>query len=111
MPLRKLQTSSAPWFGLAGLLFALGVLVLAGADQEVALLVALFVFLGACLRGLVLAVRDDAISSASIRSPGARTMAIIGADSAQARRQRRLERERRQRSRTDHPNGTGRSSV
>ena len=54
MSLRKLNTSSVPWFGLAGLAFVLGVFVLAGAGQEVALLVALLVFLGACLRGLVL---------------------------------------------------------
>ena len=95
MSLRKLKTSSVPWFGLAGLAFVLGVFVLAGAGQEVALLVALFVFLGACLRGLVLAVRDDDVSSASIRDPEARTMAIIGADSAAARRGRRVERARR----------------
>lgn len=112
MSLRKLKTSSVPWFGLAALMFVLGVVVLAGAGQEVALLVALFVFLGACLRGLVLAVRDDDVSSASIRNPSARTMAAIGADSAETRRGRRLERQRRQGSRTDHhPTGTGRPSV
>jgi FtsH-binding integral membrane protein len=91
----KLKTSSVPWFGIAGLAFVLGVFVLAGAGQEVALLVALFVFLGACLRGLVLAVRDDDVSSASIRDPAARTMAAIGADSAAARRGRRDARARR----------------
>jgi len=98
MSLRRLKTSSVPWFGLAGLAFVLGVFVLAGAGQEVALFVALFVFLGACLHGLVLAVRDDDVSSASIREsdPGARFMGIIGADSAAARRQRRLARDRRE---------------
>ena len=95
MRLGKLKTSSVPWFGLAGVAFVLGVFVLAGAGQEIAMLVALFVFLGACVRGLVLTVRDDEVSSASIRSPGARTMGIVGADSAAARRQRRLERDRR----------------
>jgi hypothetical protein len=46
MSLGKLKTSSLPWFGLAGLLFVLSVFVLAGGGQEIALLVALFVFLG-----------------------------------------------------------------
>jgi hypothetical protein len=97
MSLRKLKTSSVPWFGIAGLAFGLGVFVLAGVGQAVALLVALFVFLGACFRGLVLAVRDDEVSSASARfgSAGARTMGIIGADSAAARRGRRSARARR----------------
>jgi hypothetical protein len=95
MSLRKLKTSSVPWFGLAGLLFVVSVSVLTGGGQEVALLVALSVFVGACLRGLVLAVRDDDVSSASIRDPEARTLAIIGADSATARRQRRVEGARR----------------
>lgn len=98
MRLGKLKTSPVPWFGLAGVAFVLGVFVLAGAGQEVAMLVALFVFLGACVRGVVLAVRDDEVSSASIRGPGARTLAILGADAAAARRQRRLERDRRQES-------------
>ena len=95
MSLRKLKTSSVPWFVLAGLAFVLGVSALSGGGQEIALLVALFVFLGACLRGLVLAIRDDEVSSASIRSPAARTMGIIGSDVAAGRRQRRLERQRR----------------
>jgi hypothetical protein len=111
MSLRKLKTSSMPWFALAGVSFVLGVFVLAGGAQEVALLGALFVFLGACIRGAVLAVRDDDVSSRSIRSPGARTLAIIGADSAAARRQRRLARERREASRADRPNGTRPPSV
>lgn len=93
--LRKLKTSSLPWFGLAGLAFVVGVFVLAGGGQEVALLVGLFVFLAACLRGLVLAVRDDEVSSASFGSPVARTLAILGSDSAAARRRRRVERDRR----------------
>lgn len=96
MTLGKLQTSSVPWFGLAGLVFVLASLCLLAGGQEIALLVALFVFLGACIRGLVLAVRDDEVSSASIRSPGARTMAIVGSDLAAARRQRRLARKRRE---------------
>ena len=92
---RKLRTSALPWFGLAGLAFVLGVFVLTGGGQEVALLVALFVFLGACLRGIVLAARDDEVSSATIRSPVGRTLTIIGSESAAARRRRRVERNRR----------------
>ena len=80
------------------LVFVLGVFVLAGGGQEIALLVSLFVFLGACVRGPVLAVRDDEVSSASIRSPGARTLAILGSDLAAARREGRLARERREES-------------
>ena len=94
----KLKTISVPLFGLALVMFVLGVFVLAGGGQEIALLVALFVFLGACIRSLVLAVRDDEVSSASIRSPVARTLAILGSDFAAARRQRRLARERREES-------------
>jgi uncharacterized membrane protein YdfJ with MMPL/SSD domain len=95
MSLRRLKTSSLPWFALAGVSFVLGAFVLGGGLQEVALPGALFVFLGGCIRGAGLAVRDDEVSSRSIRGPGARTLAIIGADSATARRQRRLERTRR----------------
>ena len=95
MLLKKLRSSSWPWFAFAGLAFVLGVFVLTGGGQEVALLVALFVFLGACLRGLMLAVRDDEVSSATIRSPVGRTLASIGSDSAAARRRRRVERDRR----------------
>jgi hypothetical protein len=90
-PSRDALSSPHGWLG-----FVLGVFVLAGGGQEIALLVALLVFLGACIRGVVLAVRDDEVSSPSIRSPGARTLAILGSDLAAARRQRRLARERRE---------------
>jgi hypothetical protein len=75
-------------------LFVVGVAIRAGGVQEVDLLAALFVFLGACIRALVLSVRDDEVSSASIRDPTARVLAMMGADAATARRRRRLERER-----------------
>ena len=92
--LTQLRTGSVLWFGIAGLLFVVGVAIRAGGVQEVDLLAALFVFLGACIRALVLSVRDDEVSSASIRDPTARVLAMMGADAATARRRRRLERER-----------------
>lgn len=92
--LTQLRTGSVPWFGIAGLLFVVGVAIGAGGVQAVDLLAALFVFLGACIRALGLSVRDDEVSSASIRDPTARVLAMMGADSATARRRRRLERER-----------------
>jgi len=92
--LTQLRTGSVPWFGIAGFLFVVGVAIRAAGVQEVALLAALFVFLGACIRALVLSVRDDEVSSASIRDHTARVLAMMGADSATARRRRRLERER-----------------
>ena len=94
MTLRQLRTGSVLWFGIAGVLFVVGVAILVEGLQEVDLLVALFVFLGACIRALILSVRDDEVSSASIRDPTARVLAMVGADSATARRRRRLERER-----------------
>src|SRR5689334_20329288 len=88
MSLGKLKSSSVPWFGLAGLAFVLGVFVLSGVAQEIAMFVALFGFLAACIRAIVLAVRDNEVSSASIRDPVARTMGIVGSDSSAARRRR-----------------------
>jgi hypothetical protein len=54
------------------------------------------------IRAVTPAVRDDEISSATIRGPGARTLAIIGAQSAKRRRRHaqppsRADRERRSR--------------
>jgi hypothetical protein len=96
MLLNKLKTSSVPWFGLAVFLFVLG-LVLGGGVGVIVGIVSFFVGLGACIRAVALAVRDDDVSSASIMcSPVERTMATIGADSAAARRRRRDARARRQ---------------
>ena len=94
LTLSKLRTSSVPWFGIAGLSVGSGVAILAGGVQEVDLLAALFVFLGACIRALVLSVRDNDVGSASIRDPTGRVLAMMGADSATARRRRRRDRER-----------------
>ena len=95
MSLSKLKTSSVPWFGLALFLFVLG-LVLGGGAGIIVGIVAFFVGLGACIRAVALAVKDDDVSSASIIcSPVERTMATIGSDSAAARRQRRLARKQR----------------
>ena len=49
---------------------------------------ALFVCLAACLRALVLALRDDDVAATTIRSPVGRTLAAIGADDARKRRGR-----------------------
>ena len=95
MSLRKLKSSAVPWFGLAVFLFVLG-LVLGGGVGTIVGIVSFFVGLGACIRAVALAVRDDEVSSASIsRTPVERTMAAIGADSAAARRRRRDARARR----------------
>jgi hypothetical protein len=93
-PLSQLRTGSVAWFGIAGALVRRWSSDTCRGVQEVDLLAALFVFFGACIRALGLSVRDDEVSSASIRDPTARALAMMGADSATARRRRRLERER-----------------
>jgi hypothetical protein len=82
---RKLKTSSLPWFGIAVLLFVLGSVI--GGDAGTDLhLVGLFVGLGACIRALALAVRDDPVSSSTILLPTARMMGWMSAESRAKRR-------------------------
>lgn len=61
--LTALRTRSLPWFGLAALLFVLGLAALAGTAQGVVVAAAWFVFLGACIRGVGLAVRDNPVGA------------------------------------------------
>ena len=83
-----------PWFGLAAFLFVLGS-VLGGGVGMIVGIVSVSVGLGACIRAVALAVRDDDVDSASITcSPVERTMATIGPESAAARRRRRDQRAR-----------------
>jgi hypothetical protein len=58
-----LRTRTLPWFGLALLLALLGFAVLHGVGQGVAEAAAMFVFFGACIRSVSLAVRDNPVST------------------------------------------------
>ena len=71
--MKKLKSSSLPWFGLAVLLFVLGS-VLGGDTGTDLQIVAIFVGLGSCIRAVALAVRDDPVSSSTVYLPSARMM-------------------------------------
>ena len=58
-----LRTRALPWFGLAAALFILGFAAFSGAGQGAVEAAAMFVFLGACIRSIGLAVRDNPVSA------------------------------------------------
>ena len=87
-----MRTRAAPWFGIAVVLAAVAVIALSGTAQAIVAAVAFFLFLGACIRALSLAVRDDDVSAGTIRGPAGRTLGIMGADHAARRRRRRTPR-------------------
>jgi hypothetical protein len=91
---RRVQTGTVPWFGAAVVLFVVAVTVLSGTARDVVVSVAVFVLIGACIRAVVLAVRDDDVSASTIRSPAERALGIMGAESRHGRRLRQRERER-----------------
>jgi hypothetical protein len=84
-----------PWFALAAVLLIVAVAVLHGTASAVDAAAALFVFLAACLRALVLQLRDDPGGATSIRGPAGRTLGLLGADAAARRRGRRARKPRR----------------
>jgi hypothetical protein len=90
----RLKTGSAGWFAIAVVLFVAAVAALGGTARNVVATVAVFMLIGACLRAVVLSVRDDDVSSSRVRGPAGRTLGIMGADSRHAQRLRRRERER-----------------
>jgi hypothetical protein len=86
---RAFTTRAAPWFDVAALLLVIAFFVLHGTAAGIVAAAALFVFLAACLRALVLQLRDDPAGGMTIRGPAGRTLGIMGADAAQKRRGRR----------------------
>jgi hypothetical protein len=90
----RLRTGAALWFTIAVVLFLVAAVVLRGTARDVVGTLAGFILIGACLRAVVLGVRDDEVSSSTVRSPAGRTLGIMGADSRYAQRLRRRERER-----------------
>jgi hypothetical protein len=88
-----LKTRASPYFVLAILLALIGVTLLHGTASAVLESLAFLTLLGACIRAASLAVRDDDISSGTIRGPAGRTLGIMGADSPSAQRRRRRRRE------------------
>ena len=85
--MKKLRTSSLPWFGVAVLLFVVGSVLTANAGTIVRI-VAIFVALGACIRAVALSVLDDPVSSDTIFDPTARMMGWIRKDFVDERRRR-----------------------
>ena len=78
---------------LAAVLALVAVVLLHGTASAVLLSVAVLTLVGACIRAASLAVRDDDVSSRTIRSPAGRTLGIMGAESRSAQRRRRRRRE------------------
>jgi hypothetical protein len=96
------EASITRYFVLAAVLALVAVVLLHGTASAVVESLACPIALGACIRAASLAVRDDDISSRTIRSPVGRTLGIMGADSRSAP-------EPRQSPRNDEaPDGVGR---
>ena len=57
--MKRLRTSSMPWFALAVVLAGVSVVVLHGTAAGVVGFVAALAFIGACLRGVAATVEDD----------------------------------------------------
>jgi hypothetical protein len=89
----RLRTRAGPWFAIALVLFVIAAAVLNGAARDVVESLAVFVLIGACIRAVALAVRDDDVSSGTVRGPAGRALGIMGAESRYAQRRRRRERE------------------
>ena len=85
---RAFTTRATPWFAFAALLLVIALAALHGTASAIAGAAALFVFLGACFRALVLQLRDDDVAGMAIRGPAGRTLGAIGADAARRRRGR-----------------------
>ena len=88
-----LKTRASPYFVLAAVLALVGVILLHSTASAVVGSLAFLTLIGACIRAASLAVRDDDISSGTIRGPVGRTLGIMGADSRSAQRRRRRRRE------------------
>ena len=88
-----LKRRASPYFVLAAVVALGAIILLHGTASVVLECLAFLTALGACVRAASLAVRDDDISSATIRSPAGRTLGIMGADSRSAQRRRRRRRE------------------
>ena len=88
-----LKTRASPYFALAAVLALVAVILLHGMASAVLLSLAFLTLIGACIRAASLAVRDDDISSGTIRGPVGRTLGIMGADSRSAQRRSRRRRE------------------
>jgi hypothetical protein len=88
-----LKTRASPYVVLAAVLALVAFLLLHGTASAVLEVVAFLMLIGACIRAASLAVRDDDISSATIRGPAGRTLGIMGADSRSAQRRRRRRRD------------------
>jgi hypothetical protein len=82
------RSRATPWFALAALLLAVALFALHGMAQSMVAAAALFTFLAACIRALVLTIRDDPESARTIRGPVGRTLGIMGADRSRRRRRR-----------------------
>jgi hypothetical protein len=92
-PSLRSRHGRAPYFVLAAVLALVVVIVLHGTASAVLESLAFVTLIGACIRAASLAVRDDDISSGTIRGLVDRTLGIMGADSPSAQRRRRRRRE------------------
>jgi hypothetical protein len=65
-----LRTRTLPWFVLAAVLAVFALVVLEGTAEAVAFVAAVGVMLGACIRSIGLAVRDDPVSASVLSRDG-----------------------------------------
>jgi hypothetical protein len=76
-----LRTRVWPWFVLAIVVIVIGAAILHGTGKNVVISLGAFLFLGACIRAIGLAVRENEVSSLMIRRQN-----LDGAAAAETRR-------------------------
>ncbi|MEA2255667.1 MAG: hypothetical protein QOG35_1712 [Solirubrobacteraceae bacterium] len=91
-----LRTRTLPWFALAALLCVVGFVAFSGTGQAILELAAVAALLGACIRYVALAVRDDSVRSLIVARRG--LVGWMAAESGSARRRRAAARAERRRS-------------
>jgi hypothetical protein len=85
-----LRTKVWPWFVLAAVLLFVGAVLLRGTPQAVFNSAAAFTFLGACIRKVGLAVRDNEVSSTMVGRRGGGSAGYAGwiAEGSEERRRK-----------------------
>jgi hypothetical protein len=83
-----LTTRTYPWFALAAVVAVAGFVFVHGPAQGMVAAAAMFLFLGACIRGISLSVRDNPVSAKMLASRDLVHSALVSESSSSAQRRR-----------------------